>query len=94
MAPTSLYDEMVDSLGGYLNNIFGTVTNKGSIFEQYSKFFTNLANSIVTLTDTNKKNQADLWDLREENAYPKNKVATPDDGGGRRQGNPLNSELP
>ena len=85
---------MVDSLGGYLNNIFGTVTNKGSIFEQYSKNFTKLANSIVTLTDTNKNQQAELRALREDNANLKKNVVTPDADGGQRQDIPSNPEFP
>ena len=60
----AITDEMVDSLVGYLDNLSGAVTNGGSTFEQYSENFTKLANSIVTLTGTNKKQQAELRALR------------------------------
>ena len=62
---TTLTNKMVDSLCGYLDNLSGAVTNRGSTFEQYSRNFTNLANNIVTLTDTNQNQQAELRDLRE-----------------------------
>ena len=52
---TELSDEMVDSLGGYLEKLSGAVTSGGSTCKQYSENFTKLSNSIVTLTDTDKK---------------------------------------
>jgi len=87
-------DEMVDSLAGYLDNMAAAVTNGGSTFEQYAENFTKLADSIVTLTDTNKKQQAELRALREENASLKKKLAASDAGGGRRQGSPSNTDFP
>ena len=73
---TELTDEMVDSLGGYLDNLAVTVTNRDSKFEHYSENFMKLANSIVTLMDINKKQQSELQALHKENANLKNKVTT------------------
>ena len=79
---TELSNKMMDSLGRYLDILSRAVTNGGSTSEQYTENFTNLENSIVTLTETNKNQQDDIWALLEENTNMKNKVATPDAGGG------------
>ena len=84
---------MVESLGKYLDNLAGAVTNRCSTFEKYSKNFTKLDNSIVTLTYTNKKWYSELQSLCKENVNLNNKVAMPDADGGRLQGTPLNSEF-
>ena len=91
---TALSNKMVESLGGYLDNLAGAVTNGGSKFEQYSENFMKLSNSIVTMMDTNKKEQAELQDLREENANLKKKVVVPDAGGGKLQSTPSDVDFP
>ena len=91
---TVLSNEVVDFLGRYLNNLFGVVMNGGSTFEQYLENFTDLANSIVMLTDTNNKQQSVLWDLHKENANLNKKVETPEAGGGRHHSTRSNSEFP
>ena len=68
---TAISKEMLDSLGRYLDNLDGAVTNGDSTFEQYSENFKNLANIIVTLTDMNKNRQAELRSVRKENATQK-----------------------
>ena len=72
---------MVDSIGGYLDNLAGTVTNLGSAFEKYAENFMELENSIITLMDTNNNQQAELRALYEDNLNLKKKVATPNAGG-------------
>ena len=69
------------------------MTNGGSTFEQYSENFTKLANSIVTLTYTNKNHQDELRALREENANLKKKMETPYTGGCQLQGTLSNAKF-
>ena len=90
----ALSKKMVDSIGGYLDNLAGAVTNRGSAFEKYADNFMELENSIIMLMYTNKNHQAELQALHEDNSNLKKKVATPDTGGVRRQGNPSNYEFP